>query len=124
MTAFLRRTALLTIAITFGTALIGWWTVPIIAGAWTFAAPRRASVLGAAFAGALAWAFLLMITARAGPVGELADVLGQILGGFPGNSLFFLTASYAALLAGSAALLAQALRPTSETTASSPSRSR
>jgi hypothetical protein len=119
MMAFVRRTAILTIALTFATALVAWWMVPVVAGTWTFASPRRASVIGAALAGGLSWALMLLVASRAGPVFELADVLGQTLGGFPGNSLLLLTAAYSSLLAGSAALLAQALRPTASSRSTS-----
>lgn len=110
MNSFLRHTALLGVAITAGTVSGGWWTVPLIAGAWTLIFPRRASVLSAAVAAIVAWSALLAIASRSGPVGELAELLAQILG-ITSAALLAVTVAYAALLAGAAALLAQAIRP-------------
>jgi len=99
---------ILTIAI--ATALVGWWSVPIVAGIWTLAAPRRAAVIYASFAGASAWGSMLLLIARGGPVGELNALLSQIMN-VPGWGLIALTIAYGALLAGSAALIAQSIRP-------------
>lgn len=99
---------ILTIAI--ATVVVGWWTVPVIAGIWTLAAPRRAAVIYAAFAGAAAWGVTLLLIARVGPVGAVDGLLAQIMN-VPPRTLIGLTLAYGALLAGSAALLAQAIRP-------------
>jgi hypothetical protein len=69
----------LVFALSVATAVAGWWTVPLVSGLWTLAAPRRAAVIYAAFAGALAWASLLAWTARAGPVGALDRLLAQAI---------------------------------------------
>jgi hypothetical protein len=92
-----------------GTVLFGWWTVPVVSAALTLAMPRRGGVMIAAFGGALAWAFLLMLVRRNGPVGALDRVLSGTLQMPPGSGIA-LTIVYAALLAGAAALIAQSIR--------------
>jgi heme A synthase len=110
MMAFLRNTALLALVIALATVFAGWWTVPFAAAVWTLTAPRRGGVIGAAIAGGLAWAALLALASRNGPIGDLAAVLGQIMS-VSAAALITLTVAYAALLSGSAALVAQAVRP-------------
>jgi hypothetical protein len=110
MSAFVRHTVLMAIAIALGTMVAGWWTVPLIAAMWTFAFPRRAAILSAAFAAIVAWSALLALASRSGPIGELADLLAQVLG-ITSAALLAVTLAYAGLLAGAAALLAQAIRP-------------
>ena len=100
----------LALALALATVVVGWWTVPLVSGVWTLAAPRRAAVIYAAFAGAIAWGSLLTWTARVGPVGALDRLLAQVMN-MPRGGVIGLTLLYAALLAGSAALLAQAFRP-------------
>lgn len=95
-----------------GTAFVGWWTVPVIAGIWTYLLPRRGEVILAALGGGVAWGILLLIVRRNGPVGDMDRVLSGTLQMPPGASIG-LTVMYAALLAGAAALVAQALRGTS-----------
>jgi hypothetical protein len=117
----------LVLLIAAGTAFVGWWTVPIVAGVWTLAFPRRGAVLYAAFAGALAWGALLLQASRSGPIGQLDALLSGVMS-LPPRFPLLLTLSYAALLAGAAALIAQAIRPPKSpaerrATASSPSRS-
>ncbi len=100
----------LIVVLAVATVVAGWWAVPLVAGLWTLAAPRRAAVIYAAIAAAIAWGALLAWTSRIGPVGAVDGLLARIMnlprGGLVGLSLF-----YAALLAGAAALLAQAIRP-------------
>jgi hypothetical protein len=100
----------LVLTFSVATVLGGWWTVPLVSGLWTLAAPRRAAVLYATFAAVLAWGALLVWTARGGPVGAVDRLLAQIMN-LPSHAMIGLTLLYAALLAGSAALLAQAIRP-------------
>jgi hypothetical protein len=112
----------LVIAVT--TALLGWWTVPVVSALWTLALPRRGGVIIAALSGAAAWGTLLLLLRRDGPVGEVDRVLSGTLQLPPGAAVG-LTLAYAALLAGAAALVAQSLRPvttTSRVSSSSPSR--
>lgn len=100
----------LVLTLAIATVVVGWWAVPLVSGIWTLAAPRRAAVLYASFAGAAAWGAMLLVIARGGPVGAVDALLARIMN-VPSHTLTGLTLMYAALLAGSAALLAQALRP-------------
>jgi hypothetical protein len=100
----------LTLTLLVATVLVGWWTVPLIAGVWTLAAPRRAAVFYAAFAGASAWGALLVLRARDGGLARIDALLSQIMHA-PGPLLIGLSVFYPALLAGAAALVAQSLRP-------------
>lgn len=93
----------LLLALALGTFAFDWLSVPIIAAA--FAWIRRDDVavpLLSAIAGAGAWSLLLAWQATAGPVGEVARVVGEAMqvGATP---LFVLTIAYPALLAGAAA---------------------
>ena len=100
---------LLVAAFGLATALLGWWTVPVLGALWGLAATGGRLWLGAALAAAAAWAVLLTLTALAGPVGELAVKLGGVMG-VPGVFLVLLTLLFPALLAGSAAELAASAR--------------
>jgi hypothetical protein len=100
----------LVLALAVATAVLGWWTVPVLAaafGASRFAA-RRAWWI-AALAGSVAWALLLAVSSLQGPVAALADKLGGVFG-LPGFAVIGLTLIFPAVLAGSAAELAAALR--------------
>ncbi len=91
-------------------ALVGWWTVPIVAALWGLV-PTGRPWLSAALAAASSWAALLLLTALEGPVGELAVVLGGVMG-LPAAGLLLLTLILPAILAGSAAELSAFLRRT------------
>jgi hypothetical protein len=78
--------------------------------AWTIVVPRRGAAISATLGAALAWTALLMVAAGGGPVVALAELLAQILS-VSSAAVLTLTVAYAALLAGTAALLGQALRP-------------
>lgn len=110
MTRTLRTALILTVLGTAATALVGWWGLPVVTGVWTLALPRRGSVLASVLAGTAAWGILLGIAARSGRVGQMATLLGEVLG-TSGGAVLALTLAYGALLAGSAALLARALNP-------------
>jgi len=100
----------LTAAMLLGTIGLGWWTVPLLGAAWGASGPiNRRLATSAALAGALAWALLLAGSAFGGPVGQLAGTLGGIFR-LPGFIVILLTLLFPALLAGSAAALAAALR--------------
>jgi hypothetical protein len=92
------------------TVFVAWWAVPVVAFAWTLATPRRAAVFYAAFAGATAWGALLSWMSRSAPIGQVDALMAQIMD-VPERSIVLLTLTYAALLAGSAALVAQSIRP-------------
>ena len=93
--------------IALGTTLGAPTLTPIMVGiviglAW----PRRAARVAAA-AGALAWGALLVVALlRGGAIGTLASTLGGAMG-VPGVVLFLATLLYPAILAASAAWLAQ-----------------
>ncbi|UCF18175.1 MAG: hypothetical protein JSU87_09415 [Gemmatimonadota bacterium] len=89
-------------------ALLGWWTVPIVAALWGWASTGR-PWLSAALAAAAAWAALLLVTAFQGPVGPLAAKLGGVMG-LPAVVLLMLTVILPATLAGSAAEVAAIVR--------------
>ena len=99
----------LALLLAVSTALAGWWAVPIVSAAFTLALPRRGGVMIAAFSGAAAWGLLLMLAGRDGPVGDVDRVLSGTLQLPPGGGML-LTVLFAAVLAGAAALVAQAIR--------------
>ncbi len=100
----------LALAIAAATVVAGWWMVPLVSLAWTLAMPRRGGVLVAALSGAAAWGLLLLLVRRNGPVGVLDGVLSGTLQ-LPAGGAIALTLVFAGLLAGSAALVAQSIRP-------------
>lgn len=99
----------LTAVLAVATVLIGWSAVPVVAAVWVYSMPRRGAVIYAAVAGALAWGGLLLWYARSAPIGAADALVTEILG-VPARSLIVLTLAYAALLSGSAALVAQWIR--------------
>lgn len=111
MRSLLMNLLALALTIAIATTLVAWWTVPIVAAIWTVVYPRRGAVLYASVAGALSWGAMLLWTSRGGPVGHVDRILADIMGA-PDRGLIILTITFAALLAGSAALVTQAVRPT------------
>jgi len=100
----------LSFVIAAGTWLAGWWVVPIVGAAWgAWAAQQRSAALTALLAGAAAWGLLLAYDATVGPVGRLAQLFSTIFN-LPKGTLILVTLAYAALLGGSAAALARAVR--------------
>ncbi len=92
-----------------GTAVLGWWTVPVTAlVAGTLGLSARPVRTGAA-AGLLAWAALLVWRAAGGPVGALATLLGNVMG-LPGPGVLAATLVFPALLGGAAAGVGAGLR--------------
>lgn len=103
--------ALLVAAFGAGTALFGWWTVPIIGLVWGTVAPSRIrSGMYAALGAGVAWALLLTWTATQGPVGALAARISPIFNA-PTILFFLIPPLLAALLAGSASVVAGAITP-------------
>jgi hypothetical protein len=104
--------AVLVTAFVLGTALVDWWTVPVVAGAWGLVtAYDQRPWRTAAIAAAAAWALLLVLSATRGPLLVLAGLLGGIFG-LPGFAVVLLALIFPVLLAWSAAGLVSALRET------------
>ncbi len=93
----------LAVLIAVATAMLGWWTVPVLGGlSGALMAAERRPVLFAGAAGAAGWAILLAGTALFGSVGVVATKVGAIFG-LPGVVFIALALLFPALLAGSAA---------------------
>lgn len=100
----------LVLVLAVGTALVGWWAVPVVAALWGVSGwAREGAWWKASAAAALAWALLLAWTATQGPVLALAEKVGPIFS-LPAIGFLFLPLFFAAVLAGSAAELASSLR--------------
>ena len=92
-----------------GTAVGGWWTVPVVGLAAGAAGVSSRPVRVAAAAGLLAWAALLAWRATGGPVGDLAALLGDVMG-LPVPAVLAATLILPALLGGAAAGVGAGLR--------------
>ncbi len=104
---------ILVLAFIATTAWLGWWTVPLVAGAWGMTVPYSEKPWWTALAAAVvAWTILLVVSALRGPIAELASVLGGVFA-LPAFAVILLTLAFAALLAWSAAGLTSALRKAS-----------
>lgn len=86
------------------TALLGWWAVPIVGALWGIMRGARRPVLEAAAGAALAWATLLGMLALQGGVARVAARVGGVFE-LSGPAFTAITIAFAALLAGTAALL-------------------
>lgn len=101
------RLATFAVAAAAGTAIAGWWTVPVLAVVWVRALPHLPAPVRTCMAGAaLGWAVLLGRAALGGPVGVLARRAGGVLH-LPGWGLILVTLLFPALLAGVAARTAR-----------------
>jgi hypothetical protein len=97
----------LVLAVAVGTALAGWWAVPVVTGVWLWPSPAAGSPVRRAMIGAaLGWALLFGWTALHGPIGPLARRAGGLIG-LPGWGLVLVTLFFPAALAG---LVAGAIR--------------
>lgn len=92
-----------------GTALAGWWTVPLIVALWVLVLPRRSEVSSCGLGAALGWAILLGWAGFEGPVALAARQTAGVFD-LPAWVLFVATLLFPALLAG---LAARAMQPTS-----------
>lgn len=92
-----------------GTAVLGWWAVPIVAAVWGLANPRPGVWWRAFVAGAASWALLLVGVVDQGPARELADNLGEIFG-TSGVVMFVATLILPGVAAATAAELAASMR--------------
>ena len=105
----LLRLALLAAAFGLGTAVLGWWAVPLAGAVWgVVARDTPGAALASTLGAVLAWGALLALAATRGPVLELADKLGRVMGA-PGVALLVLTLAFAAVLAWSATTVAAVL---------------
>jgi hypothetical protein len=90
----------LVLAVAVGTALAGWWAVPVVAAVWVWLSPAPGSPVRRAMIGAaLGWALLLGWTALHGPIGPLARRAGGLIW-LPGWALVLVTVLFPATLAG------------------------
>jgi hypothetical protein len=95
----------LVLAVAVGTALAGWWAVPVVVAVWVWLSPSPGSPVWRAVIGAaLAWGLLLGWTALHGPIGPLARRAGGLIW-LPGWGLVLATVLFPATLAGLAALI-------------------
>ena len=121
MTRALPIILLLAAAVAIATALVGWWGVPIVAGAAGYLLGRdRAPGILAAVGAAIAWSSILLSYRVLGlPI----DVLARRLAGamqLPLLGLVALSVVFPALLAGAAAALAGHLRGAIRTSTTAP----
>jgi hypothetical protein len=99
------------ILVAVGTAVAGWWIVPLLAAIRVRVTPRDpmptvTSMLGAA----LGWALMLGLGALTGPVASVARRAAGAMG-LPAWKLVLATLLFPALLAGTAALGAKSASP-------------
>jgi hypothetical protein len=105
--SFLLRLGSFAVTIAAGTAVGGWWTVPVLTAVWVRAL-RRHQPSGAFYmAGAASgWALLLGWAAAQGPIVAVARKAGGVLQ-LPWWGMILLTLCFPALLAGAAARVAR-----------------
>lgn len=102
----------LLIALSLGTYAFDWISVPVIAAAFAWIRRDDATVpLLASIAGAGSWIVLLALQSLAGPIAEVARVVGEAMQVGAGP-LMILTIAFPALLAGSAAGVVRGLGKT------------
>lgn len=99
----------LALAVALTTWGFGWWSVMICAGAWTWIRRTDPAVpILAAGAAATAWSGLLLVQSLSGPIGRVADVVGEAMQVSAGP-LLLLTLAFPALLAGATAGLVRGI---------------
>ena len=102
---------ILTSALALGTAVVGWWSVPVLGlayGVWT--GERRAGAT-AGISAFLAWSALMLWNWFEGPLAELSESLGAVMG-LPGWTLLIVTVLFPTVLAWTAAGVGTAIRRT------------
>ncbi len=93
----------LLLALSLGSYAFDWYSVPVIAAAFAWIRRDDAAVpVLSSLAGASSWMVLLAWQSLAGPVAEVAQVVGEAMQVGAGP-LMVLTIAFPALLAGSAA---------------------
>ena len=100
---------LLAEAFAVATFALGWWSVPIVALFFAAASKRQRPALFAALCAAGGWGALLLLDFAKGPVANMGQRLGGVMG-VPPALLFVLTLLFPALLAWGAAALVPQLR--------------
>jgi hypothetical protein len=101
----------LALAVAMGTALAGWWAVPVVVTLWLWLSPDEGSPVRRAMIGAaLGWALLLGWAALHGPIGPLARRAGGLLR-LPGWGLVLVTLLFPAALAGLVAAIIRRRAP-------------
>lgn len=99
----------LSVATALATRAFGWGAVVVCAGAWTWIRRTDAATpMLAALGAALAWGGLLFAQSLTGPVGRVAEVVGEAMQVGAGP-LLLLTLAFPALLAGATAGLVRGL---------------
>jgi hypothetical protein len=97
----------LALAVALGTALAGWWAVPVVVALWLWISPTEGSPVRRAMIGAaLGWVLLLGWTALHGPIGPIARRAGGLFR-LPGWGLVLVTLLFPAALAGLVAVIMQ-----------------
>jgi hypothetical protein len=95
----------LVLAVAVGTAIAGWWSVPVVTAAWLWLSPAGGSQVRRAMIGAaLGWGLLLGWTALHGPIGPLARRVGGLIW-LPGWGLVVVTLLFPAAVAGLVAVV-------------------
>lgn len=95
----------LVLAVAVGTALVGWWAVPVVAAVWVWLSPTAGSPVRRVMIGAaLGWALLLGWTTLHGPIGPLARRAGGLIR-LPGWGLVLVTLLFPTALAGLVAVV-------------------
>ena len=98
-----------TVAFVGASLLFDWYSVAAVGCVCGWFLVGRKPFLTTAIAAGAAWWLLLLVTATRGPVGTLAELLGEIMG-MSSFSLYLAVGLFPALLAGSAASLTGAVR--------------
>ncbi len=96
------RMLLLALSMGVATAVVGWWTVPVIAGAYALGRRRVSAPRESMLAALLAWIALFARVSAQPAFSTLLDRLGKLFP-IPGVAVVLLALALAAVLAWSAA---------------------
>ena len=103
-----RPVALLALATAVGTALLGWWTVPLFAAVHGWRTGKRAW-RGAALAVPAGWAGWLVVRSFLEPVAMVAGIASSVTG-LPLALFLFLVLAFGSVMGAGAAWIAGTLR--------------
>lgn len=101
--------AVCTVLMAGGTVWLGWLAVPVVAFVGAVIVSLDRPALTGFASGAVAWGVLLLWGGTQGPVGELAGVLGGVLG-IPSGAVFVVAILFPALLGAASGGFGGALR--------------